>query len=116
MPRMSLSELEEFLDKGCRRWADITASPDAIREITVLSRRLPHLTHLLALRAGQIAVSEEGTEVTLADVRKAVLACALAPQDQFGMFTPGSVRATSAGFSFRSEGRFSGAADRNDGR
>ena len=121
MPRMSKNELAEILTKGCAQ-ANLTASPDAVEEIVTLSEGLPHYTHLLGLHAGQRAVQEDRSDVTLDDVRRAIpkavdrhtilndyqqatrsarkdalfaevlLACALAPKNQLGYFTSGSIR------------------------
>lgn len=121
MPRMRREELQEILEKGCAR-AKLTARPDAVHKIVVLSQGLPHFTHLLALHAGQRAVREDRAEILIGDVNAAVplavsqhvietdyvkathsahadslypavlLACALAPQDEFGFFTAGSIR------------------------
>lgn len=121
MPRMSRRELREILQRGCEH-AQITITDEAADRITVLSRGLPHFTHLLAVHAGQRAVAEDRSEITQTDVfaslKPAVtqhliegdyvrathsahqdnlfgpvlLACALAPQDQFGFFTAGAIR------------------------
>lgn len=121
MPRMTMSELAEILSTGCQR-AGLTAMPDAVHDITALSEGLPHYTHLLGLHAGQSAVQDDRTEVTAADVRRAIpkavdrhtilsdyqratrsarkdalfsqvlLACALAPKNQLGFFTSGAIR------------------------
>src|SRR3954469_12109493 len=121
MPRMTISELSEILLKGCAR-AQLSATPDAIREIAVLSEGLPHYTHLLGLHAGQRAVQDDRIEVTRTDVQAAIpkavdrhtilsdyqratrsarkdalfsevlLACALAPKNQLGFFTSGAIR------------------------
>lgn len=121
MPRMSRVELGEILRQGCAH-AEIKITDDAADRITALSRGLPHFTHLLAVHAGQRAVEEDRDTITRADVfaslKTAVerhviegdyvyaihsahqdnlygpvlLACALAPQDQFGFFTPGAIR------------------------
>lgn len=121
MPRMSRSELREILEKGCAR-AGLTAQGQAIDEITLLSRGLPHFAHLLGLHAGMQAVTDDRFDVTTADVQAALpravknhivesdyhkavhsshgdalyasvlMACALARQDQFGYFTAGAVR------------------------
>jgi len=121
MPRMSGPELREILQKGCER-AKLTATADAVDEIVTLSEGLPHYTHLLALHAGQRAVQEDRTEIQLSDVRAAIpvavsrhtivdayqqatrsarkdalfaevlLACALAPKNELGYFTSGSIR------------------------
>ncbi|HTZ65245.1 MAG TPA: ATP-binding protein [Solirubrobacteraceae bacterium] len=121
MPRMSRAELREILNRGCGH-AHITITDEAADRITVLSRGLPHFTHLLAVHGGQRAVAEDRSTITLSDVLSSLktavaqhviegdymfaihsahqdnlygpvlLACALAPQDQFGYFTPGAIR------------------------
>jgi Cdc6-like AAA superfamily ATPase len=121
MPRMTRAELSEILAKGCNQ-AGLTATPDAVREIATLSEGLPHYTHLLGLHAGQRAVQDDRTDVTVADVQAAIpkavnrhtilsdfqratrsarkdalfsqvlLACALAPKNQLGFFTSGAIR------------------------
>jgi Cdc6-like AAA superfamily ATPase len=120
MPRMRRDELRDTLEKGCRR-ARLGAQLAAAERIILLSQGLPHFTHLLALHAGQRAVQEDRMEIRLGDVLKAIpsavekhvvesdyvkatrsshdslyrpvlLACALAPQDEFGYFTAGSIR------------------------
>ncbi|MDX6682432.1 MAG: hypothetical protein QOG94_2471, partial [Solirubrobacteraceae bacterium] len=122
MPRMSSSELAEILTKGCTA-AGLSARASAIEEIVTLSEGLPHYTHLLGLHAAQCAVQDDRTEVRADDVRRAIpkavdrhtilndyqqatrsarkdalfsqvlLACALAPKNQLGFFTSGSIRA-----------------------
>jgi hypothetical protein len=122
MPRMSSSELAEILTKGCTA-AGLSARASAIEEIVTLSEGLPHYTHLLGLHAAQCAVQDDRTEVRVDDVRRAIpkavdrhtilndyqqatrsarkdalfsqvlLACALAPKNQLGFFTSGSIRA-----------------------
>lgn len=121
MPRMTIPELGDILIKGCDQ-AGLLPRPDAIRRIAVLSEGLPHYTHLLGLHAGQRAVQDDRSEVTMADVHAAIpkavdrhtilsdyqratrssrkdalfsqvlLACALAPKNQLGLFTSGSIR------------------------
>jgi Cdc6-like AAA superfamily ATPase len=121
MPRMSRPELTEILKKGCDR-AGLTVTADAADEIVTLSEGLPHYTHLLALHSGNRAVQEDRSEITLADVRTSIptavsrhtivdayqqatrsarkdalfaqvlLACALAPKNELGYFTSGSIR------------------------
>ncbi|HST56273.1 MAG TPA: ATP-binding protein [Solirubrobacteraceae bacterium] len=121
MPRMSAAELGEILTKGCQR-ASLTVHPSALEEITTLSEGLPHYTHLLGLHAGQRTVQDDRTEIRSDDVRQAIpkavdrhtilndyqqatrsarkdalfsevlLACALAPKNQLGFFTSGSIR------------------------
>jgi energy-coupling factor transporter ATP-binding protein EcfA2 len=121
MPRMSPRELREILERGCEH-AELTITEDAAERITILSRGLPHFTHLLGMHAGQRVVADDRSEITRTDVLaslktaveqhiiegdyvraihsahqdnlfpQVLLACALAPQDQFGFFTAGSVR------------------------
>lgn len=121
MPRMSITELAEILTKGCAQ-AGLTARPAAIEEITTLSEGLPHYAHLLGLHAGHRAVQDDRKEIALGDVQNAIpkavdrhtilndyqqatrsarkdalfsqvlLACALAPKNQLGFFTSGSIR------------------------
>jgi type II secretory pathway predicted ATPase ExeA len=121
MPRMSLHELAEILWEGCKR-AGLTVRGEAVEEITLLSEGLPHYTHLLGLHAGLHAVQDDRGEIRQDDVRAAIpkavdrhtilndyqqatrsarkdalftevlLACALAPKNQLGYFTSGSIR------------------------
>lgn len=123
MPRMSVTELAEILAKGCGQAGLRPPDPAAVEEITTLSEGLPHYTHLLGLHAGQHTVQDDRTEITSEDVRRAIpkavdrhtildayqqatrsarkdalfaevlLACALAPKNQLGFFTSGSIRA-----------------------
>ncbi len=123
MPRMSATELAEILAKGCERARLRPPHPSAVEEITTLSEGLPHYTHLLGLHAGQRAVQDDRGEITYGDVQRAIpkavdrhtildayqqatrsartdalfaevlLACALAPKNQLGFFTSGSIRA-----------------------
>jgi energy-coupling factor transporter ATP-binding protein EcfA2 len=121
MPRMSRKELQEALEAGCQN-ARLSIRPDAAEEITGLSEGLPHYTHLLGLHAGQRVVQDDREEITLGDVKAAIpeairghtigdvyqratrsahkdalfqhvlLACALAPKNELGFFTAGSIR------------------------
>jgi DNA transposition AAA+ family ATPase len=121
MPRMSRKELQEALEVGCAK-ARLSIRPDAAEEITGLSEGLPHYTHLLGLYAGQRVVQDDRDEITLGDVKAAIpdavkghtigdayqratrsahkdalfqhvlLACALAPKNELGFFTAGSIR------------------------
>jgi energy-coupling factor transporter ATP-binding protein EcfA2 len=121
MPRMKLNELGAIVTNGCAQ-AGLTAKQSAVRDIAVLSEGLPHYTHLLGLNAGLRAVQDDRTEITTTDVQQAIpkavdrhtilsdyqratrsarkdalfsqvlLACALAPKNQLGFFTSGSIR------------------------
>jgi Cdc6-like AAA superfamily ATPase len=121
MPRMSTRELAEILEKGCSK-AQIAADPDAITEIAMLSEGLPHYAHLLGLHAAERAVQNDRELIEVRDVHAAIpiavnrhtivdayqqatrstrpdalfpqvlLACALAPKNELGFFTSGSIR------------------------
>ncbi len=121
IPRMTQAELQDILKNG-GEMAGITFADDASEHIVSLSRGLPHFTHLLGLHSGQHTVADDRLEVRMEDVVTAIrgaverhvveddyvrathsphadnlyphvlLACALAPQDQFGFFTAGAVR------------------------
>jgi Cdc6-like AAA superfamily ATPase len=121
MPRMTMNELCELLQNGCRR-AGLIPRQDALRDIAALSEGLPHYTHLLGLHAGLLAVQDDRAEITGQDVLNAIpkavdrhtilsdyqratrsarkdalfaevlLACALAPKNRLGFFTSGAIR------------------------
>jgi len=121
MPRMSLSELREVLERGFGE-IGLTARPTALNKITALSEGLPHFTHLLGGFASERVVADDRNEVVLADVDAAIdravtthtmrsayqtatrstradnlypdvlLACALAAKDALGFFSAGAVR------------------------
>ncbi len=122
MPRMSLDELKEIVDKGLKS-VDMTIDPLALERIAVLSRGLPHYTHLVAQHAAVTAVNAGLRHVSLTDAevgvanavqhsqhslvlayntaasggrsegyRNVLLACALADGDEQGWVTPTAVR------------------------
>lgn len=122
MPRMSVGELQQIVDKGLAK-AGMSILPEARSRIAMLSQGLPHYTHLLALNAAQRAAAVGRTEVQLEDVRTAIdkalagaqhsiisayhkatssarenlyvqvlLACALADVDPLGYFAAADVR------------------------
>ena len=122
MPRMSVKELHEILDKGLSQ-VKMTITIPAKNRIAELSQGLPHYTHLLGLHAAQHAITNDRTEVDIPDVNHAVrlsvdqaqqsiirtyhkatnsprgnlyaqvlLACALAPSDTLGYFSSSDVR------------------------
>ncbi len=70
MPRMSVDELYEILDKGAEELG-MSFAPDARHQIARLSEGLPTYTHLLALEAVQRAVIGDRSEVNAADVEAA---------------------------------------------
>lgn len=121
MPRMSMRELAGIIVTGCEQ-CGLTIRPDAMSKIVTLSEGLPHYTHLLTLHAARRVVQNDRTDITLTDVNasipgavarhtiqsaylkavrstrsanlyaKVLLACALAPKNQLGYFTAGSIR------------------------
>jgi len=122
MPRMSLEELYEIIDKGLAQ-VEISIEADARRHIAHLSQGLPHYAHLLTLYAAQEAIDHARTNITLEDIGVAIheavkktqhsilaaynkaingtwrtmydevlLACALAKTDDLGYFAPADLR------------------------
>jgi hypothetical protein len=122
MPRMSVPELYEIVDKGLPK-VRMTITLEAKGYIAQLSQGLPHYTHLLALHAAQNAVTHDRLGVGLEDVHAAtrlavdqaqqsiirayhkatssprgnlyaqvLLACALAPTDDLGYFSSSEIR------------------------
>ncbi|HXA27476.1 MAG TPA: ATP-binding protein [Candidatus Angelobacter sp.] len=124
MPRMSIDELKEIVDKGLNQLG-MTIDRAAKDRVAMLSEGLPSYTHLLALHATSWAVADDRSHVEDSDVEHAIgaavqkaqqsiksayqkatrsprpgnlfthvlTACALAPKDDLGYFTAGSVRA-----------------------
>jgi hypothetical protein len=98
--------------------------PPAVDRVTALSQGLPHYTHLLTQLAAQAALGERHADVggrevdfaieravqraqqSIADAylrvdatgRPVLLACALAPEDDFGFFGLGDVQSALARF------------------
>lgn len=122
MPRMSVEELEEILEKGLSS-VGMTADKDVQTGIALLSQGLPHYVHLLGLNAGLAAVDDQRTEIKQVDLQAALrvaveqaqetvlhayhratmsprktlypevlVACAMAPVDDVGYFAPVDVR------------------------
>ena len=122
MPRMSLVELFEIVDKGLKR-AEMTIAPEAREEVAKLSQGLPHYTHSLTLYAARGAISDGRIHIEFEDVDAAIktavggaqhslvsahhraissprenlyqqvlLACALARTDELGYFAAVDVR------------------------
>lgn len=71
MPRMSLDELYEILDKGLTE-LKMTIDHGARDRVARLSEGLPTYTHLLALEAVQRAIIDDRTNVVMADVDAAI--------------------------------------------
>jgi Cdc6-like AAA superfamily ATPase len=72
MPRMSADELHEIVLKGLARLG-MEIRPEALSRISLLSRGLPHYTHLLgrhaarqALDAGELAIGVENVDAAIA--------------------------------------------------
>lgn len=122
MPRMSMDELREVLDRGLAQ-AEMTILPEAATFISHLSIGLPHYAHLLGLHSGLSAVGAQRTEVCSEDVvsalsiavaraqqhivrlysdathstrannfKEILLAACLTPGDENGFFAPGDIR------------------------
>ena len=122
MPRMSTDELSEIVQLGLKTLS-MQIDPIALQRIAVLSRGLPHFTHLVAQHAAVSSVMDGRDLVTVDDVecgvrnavehsqhslvqtyrhainsrsdsyRDLLLACALADSDDQGWVTPAGVRA-----------------------
>lgn len=122
MPRMSVSELYELLDKRLKLLG--MSIEDSVKcQIAFLSQGLPSYTHLLALHASQIAIVRNSALINFSDLDIAIqmavekayqsildtyhratssaretiyaqvlLACALAKKDSLGCFAPPDVR------------------------
>lgn len=73
MPRMSREELEEIVQKGLSS-VGMTIQDTALREISQLSKGLPHYAHLLGLHAGRVALDAGSLNVTQNHVKEAVKA------------------------------------------
>jgi energy-coupling factor transporter ATP-binding protein EcfA2 len=115
MPRMSRPDLAEIARRGIEA-AQMTIQARAVDRVTALSQGLPHYTHLLTQLAAQAALGERhadvgGREIDFAieraiqraqqsvtdaylraqavidgSSRHLLVACALAPEDEFGFF------------------------------
>lgn len=62
VPRMSRQELAEIIDQGLEQLG-MTIEPESSERITLLSRGLPHYTHLLALHSARNALDDESLEI-----------------------------------------------------
>lgn len=71
MPRMSVSELQEIVDLGMTKLG-MQIDDDAKELIAILSRGLPHYTHLLARQATRRAVERGSLNVKNSDVFLAI--------------------------------------------
>lgn len=122
MPRMDQQEVAELLAQNLGA-AGMQMVPEGIGGIVRLAEGLPHYAHLLGQRAAVRAAQDDRTEVTVEDVKAAVIAssgthtlvkeyqtaiqsprrdnlfsrvlvaCALAEKNRLGQFTAGAVRA-----------------------
>jgi Cdc6-like AAA superfamily ATPase len=121
MPRMSTRELLQVVTRGFTA-AEMSIEDDAVVRIARLSEGLPSYAHLTALKAGNRAIDDDRSIVTLAHVQRAItdvldthiqrstylkaiqssrvdnlyaqvlVSCALAKKDELGYFSAGSVR------------------------
>ena len=71
MPRMSVAELEEIVDKGMSQ-LEMTITAGARTRIARLSEGLPHYTHLLSLHAAQRAIADDRNEIREIDIDRAI--------------------------------------------
>jgi Cdc6-like AAA superfamily ATPase len=71
MPRMPDNELREIIEKGLLTLA-MTISEEALDRIVLLSRGLPHYTHLLGLHSTRQALERQSLRVEDGDVRGAI--------------------------------------------
>jgi Cdc6-like AAA superfamily ATPase len=71
MPRMSVDELKEIVDKGTKQLS-LKVEPEAKLRIARLSEGLPHYTHLLSLHAAQQAIADDRITIKSSDVERAV--------------------------------------------
>ena len=71
MPRMSHEELDQIIEKGSAQ-CGMTFDAIANKYIVELSAGLPHYTHLISLYAGECAIEDNRTNVTLSDVHSAI--------------------------------------------
>ena len=63
LPRMSVAEMRAIVTDRLPR-EHMTITPDALDKICILSRGLPHYTHLIAQHAAWAAVDADQTEIT----------------------------------------------------
>lgn len=71
MPRMSLDELREIIDKGLDALG-IGAEGQSRERIAALSEGLPFYTHLLALHACQRSIADDRTAIRDVDITSAI--------------------------------------------
>jgi len=71
MPRMSNAELQEILDNGVGA-LNMEIDDEAKQEIALLSRGLPHYTHLLGLHAVRAAAESKSLKIGLEHVEVAI--------------------------------------------
>jgi Cdc6-like AAA superfamily ATPase len=71
MPRMSVQEIEEIVTNGLKNLG-MKIDPDAMSRITILSRGLPHYTHLLARDSARGALAAGSLQISLQVVDEAI--------------------------------------------
>jgi len=71
MPRMSVDELHEIINKGLERLT-MEIEDDALRHISLLSQGFPHYTHLIGLYATREALDENTKTIQLKHVAQAI--------------------------------------------
>lgn len=122
MPRMSVEELEDIVDRGLQR-LEMEISKDALKLIRAVPRGLPQYAHLLAQEGARQALLRNETKIEHSDVmkglkvglqkldhslstayetatyspkktrfREVLLACAISKLGEHGDFAPGDLR------------------------
>lgn len=74
LANMSDTELEDIIVEGAKRLG-LSFKPSAIKKIVSLSSGYAHFTHLLALKAAELIIVEERTEVSLTALERALELC-----------------------------------------
>ncbi len=72
MPRMSIEEVSEIVTRGLSK-LQMSIEPAALARITLLSRGLPHYTHLLARLAARNAIDDGVMRITWLHVEVATI-------------------------------------------
>lgn len=71
MPRMSVTELQEIIRERLPK-VPMTISEDSLEKICILSRGLPHYTHLIAQHAAWVAIENGDSEICERHVAEAM--------------------------------------------
>lgn len=113
MPRMSLDELKEIVDKGAEK-LDLTIGKESRLRIARLSDGLPHYTHLLALYASQRAITDDRNEIIDSDVSSAIQVAVEKVQHSILSAYRTAIRSTRSGSLFKEVLLACALADKDD--